>query len=108
MENKPATPLSPRGYRVLVLQDPIEQISDGGIVLNSPGEAKRQQKGYMFGTLMAVGDQAWTDQRLGGSPWAAVGDRVMFSRYAGHAFHQESDGRWWHVMNDEDILGVAP
>lgn len=101
-------PIFPAGYRVLVKQMAIETKSKGGIMLYSRAEEKRQQKGEPTGILMAVGPLAWKHERLGGEPWAKVGDMVRFGRYAGDAFKEESDGSHWHIMNDEDILGVIP
>ena len=102
------SPINPSGYRVVVKQDVYEAVSEGGIVLATKNEEKRQQKGTDTGTLVAVGPLAWKHARLGSEPWAKVGDHVMFARYAGHALEQDEDGGWWHVMNDEDILGVIP
>ena len=99
-------PLIPAGYRVLVKQVAIKKKTESGILLYSPKEEKRQQRGEPTGILMAVGPLAWQHERLGGKPWAEVGDLVRFGRYAGDAFEQAEDGTHWHVMNDEDILGV--
>lgn len=101
-------PIIPCGYRVLIKQVAIERKSEGGILLYSRAEEKRQQKGEPTGILMAVGPLAWQHERLGGEPWAKVGDLVRFGRYAGDQFKQSSDGSHWHIMNDEDILGVIP
>jgi len=39
-------------------------------------------------------------------PWAAVGDHVIFGRYAGSRI--ELDGKEYRLMNDEEILAVIP
>lgn len=100
--------IQPTGYRVIVKQEQIEKTTKAGIILHSVDEEKRQQKGTMFGTLVAIGPQAWKDERLGSKNWANIGDRVMFNRYAGHRYEQAEDGSYYHVMNDEDILAVIP
>ena len=54
------------------------------------------------GHIMAIGPQAWK-AFSDGTPWAAVGDRVLCIKHAGHALPWNPMCR---LMNDEDVLAV--
>lgn len=92
----------PCGHRVLISPDVVEEKTAGGIIL-APTTQQRDQQATMRGTIIAVGINAWKafDD---GTPWAAVGDRVVFRRYAGEVI-KEGD-KEYRVTNDEDILSV--
>lgn len=90
----------PCGHRVLIQPDVVEEKTASGIILTSQTQ-QRDQQATMRGTVAAVGINAWKafDD---GQPWAAVGDRVVFRRYAGEVI-KEGD-KEYRVVNDEDIL----
>lgn len=92
----------PCGNKILVQMPKVEEVSKGGIVIPHQ-KTERDSMAQMEGTLVAVGDCAWADQP---SPWAQVGDRVKFARYAGY-LHQEGDVDY-RVMHDLDIVMVLP
>ena len=95
----------PKGYRVLVKRDPIEETSAGGIVLV---EDKRvAQAATTSGTVVAIGDLAWKGFKEGeGTPWASVGDRVYFAQYAGANITDPVTEEKYVIMNDDDIIAV--
>lgn len=104
-------PVKALGYRILVKQVAVEKVSEGGIIIPE-SRTKREQAGHDVGIVMDIGPLAWKDQRLStGEPWVKVGDKVMFSRYAGHRFQPKSANKdediWWHLMNDEDIIAIV-
>lgn len=90
-----------KGYRVLVKPDPIEEMSEGGIFLNA--DKKLERAGQMRGTLVDVGKHAWEEYE---TPWAQVGDWVLYARYAGKQIEDPITKEDYHVMNDEDIIAV--
>lgn len=97
----------PAGYRVLVEQDPLEKTTEAGIVIVS--DEKLEKANINKGTLVAIGSTAW--EAFGpnntGRPWATVGDRVIFARYAGKAVDDpEEPYKEYRIMNDEDIVAV--
>lgn len=95
--------IEPSGHRVLIKPEIVEEKTAGGIIL-TPATKDRDQQATMRGEVVAIGVNAWKafDD---GSPWAAVGDRVIFRKYAGEVIkEQESEFR---VVNDEDILCVV-
>lgn len=95
--------IHPKGYRILVQPDEIEQVTEGGIVLavDKTLERAAQKKG----TLLAVGETAWSD--LGdGEPWAKVGDWVMYAQHAGRTVEDPVTKKTYLMLNDKDIVAV--
>jgi co-chaperonin GroES (HSP10) len=98
--------ITPCGHRVLVKPDPIEQTTAAGIVIVM--DEKLAAADQMRGTLVAVGEQAWKafSKDYNGSPWASVGDRVLYARYAGKLVEDPSSGEDYVILNDEDIIAT--
>lgn len=91
----------PTGGHILVLADTVEEVTAGGIILTKKTQ-EEDQRAATVGTVIAVGSGAWKDID-DGSPWAIVGDRVSYSRYAG-VFITGQDGQEYVLMNDNDVL----
>lgn len=91
----------PTGGHLLVLPDKVEEKTAGGIYIPQDTQEKEQQAATV-GTLVAVGPGAWLDLD-DGKPWAEVGDRVSYSRYAGVAMVGQDDESYV-LINDNDIL----
>jgi chaperonin GroES len=97
--------LTPLDLRVLVLPDPVEKVTSGGIIIpEAAAEMKRQA--MMFGTLVAVGENAWEEAVARGPHFTRpkVGDRVVFAKYGGVVI-EGKDKREYRLMNDEDVIG---
>ncbi len=113
----------PKGNRVVVLLDVIEEKTAGGILLPAT-DLERHQMAQATGVLVAVGDDAWIDgkeitkrmvdgqlevveERVWGSthPFAAIGERVCFAKYNGMQFDGD-DGLKYRLLNDQDITGT--
>lgn len=92
----------PAGHRVLIRPDEISEKTSGGIILAQTTK-DREQQATMRGVVVEVGENAWKafDD---GKPWAKVGDKVVFRKYAGEKV-PEGDNEY-RVVNDEDILCV--
>lgn len=113
--------IEPRGNKILVKPDQIEEVTAGGIVL--PQQVKdRHQLSACYGDVIAVGsdcgqhtvsttkrliDGAWKDVErttVGyAEPQASPGDRISFSMYAGITQTGE-DGVEYKLINDEDVI----
>lgn len=92
----------PLDLRVVVLPDPVEERSAGGIIM--PDQIKDQRKwAQTKATLIAVGDNAFREWGSAAKPKA--GDRVIVAQYAGRT-HKGADGKDYTVCNDEDILAL--
>lgn len=94
--------VKPAGHRVLIKPDEIEKVSEGGIIIPDTDNA-RKVEAQISGTLVALGPNAWKDFS-DGTPWACVGDRVLFAKYGGYSV--DIDGTKHRVMNDEDVTAI--
>ncbi len=93
----------PTGGHLLVLPDKVEEKTAGGIYIPETAREKEQQAATV-GILIAVGDSAWADLD-DGNPWAKVGDRISYSRYAGVSM-TGVDEEAYVLINDNDVLAV--
>jgi len=91
----------PTGGHLLVLPVKVEEKTAGGIYLPKTAQDKEQQAATV-GTLVAVGASAWIDLD-DGKPWAAVGDKVSYARYAGVSMTGQ-DNESYVLINDNDVL----
>ncbi len=118
--------IKPKGDRVLVLPDPIEETSEGGIVVITESQMKLHENAQAVGTFIAAGPDAWIDiveikeRYMDGSwkkverttkgssePYALPGERVAFASYAGRKVFG-ADGTEYRILNDRDItVGVG-
>lgn len=94
--------VSPAGHRVMVKPDITEEVSKGGIIIAHENK-ERVDQAQVTGTVVAIGPTAWKDF-TDGTPWANVGDKVLFAKFAGYAIN--IDGEMHRIMNDEDITGI--
>jgi len=97
--------IEPLDMRVVVLPDPAEKRSSGGIILP---DANIEQKEWaqMKGTLVAVGQNAWCEAKAArGFEPPEPGTRVLFAKYGGVTFDGD-DGKKYRIMNDEDVTGI--
>ena len=100
--------LIPAGHRVLIQPDQVQKEHDLGngfklaIVMNERAE----KAAMIIGTIVAVGQNAWKafDQ---GDPWAKVGDKVYYSKYAGKFLIDPESGVEYLVINDEDVQAIV-
>jgi co-chaperonin GroES (HSP10) len=98
---KPECGVIPVGERILILVDEIPEQTKGGIYFTDD-QISKEKMSQTVGTLVAVGDQAWSDYA---KPWAKVGDRVIFAKYQG-MMHDGKDGKAYRLLNDKDLVAV--
>lgn len=94
----------PIDLRVLVLPDPVEDRSPGGIIL--PEQAKEKGKFETIkATLVAIGENAWEEAagRSAAFRKPLPGDRVIIAKYGGILLTGE-DGKDYRLMNDVDVI----
>ncbi len=91
--------LQPLGDRVVVERAESEQVTAGGIVLPDTAKDKPTR-----GTIIAIGDGRLMDDGQRAPLQVKVGDRVLFSSYAGDQF--KLGDRELLLMREEDILAV--
>lgn len=111
----------PRGNRVLVYPDPIDTGLKTGMIELPDSVKDKYETAQASGTLVAAGPDAWDHitekvyrsidntlklvevrKRGYSKPFAEVGERVAYAKYAGRAFIGK-DNRKYLMLNDEDI-----
>jgi co-chaperonin GroES (HSP10) len=117
--------ITPKGNRVLVLPDEIdEKVSEGGIFI--PQQVRDQHAmSQTTGVFIAAGPDAWTHsiqikyRMIDGAwkpaektvtgysePFAKPGERVVFAKFGGLDV-KGVDGKKYRILNDEDITTGA-
>lgn len=92
------------GNRVIIKPDPIEEVSEGGIVFAQTTQFMRDEKASTStGEVIGFGPAAWLDPAMGGEPWVDIGDRVVFARYSGKYVTDPDDNKEYVVINDDAI-----
>lgn len=91
--------LQPVGDRVVVERDESDEITAGGIVL--PDNAKDKPA---RGTVVAIGDGRLMNNGTRAPFQVKVGDRVLFTSYAGEQFTM--DDQEYLVMREDEILAI--
>ena len=91
--------IRPLGERVVVKPLPTEEVTKGGIVLPDTAKEKPQE-----GEVVAVGPGRLLDNGTRVPIDLKVGDRILFSKYAGNEV--KLDDVEYLIMREADILGV--
>ncbi len=91
--------IRPLGERVVVKPLPSEEVTKGGIVLPDTAKEKPQE-----GEVVAVGSGRLLDNGTRVAVDLKVGDKVLFSKYAGNEV--KIDNVEYLIMREADILGV--
>lgn len=94
--------IKPVGHRVLVKVDEYETVTKGGIIIAETIRDKMTEAN-IYGVVIAVGPTAWLAFD-NGEPWAKVGDRVAFAKYAGFQIEDPDTKEIFRLLNDEDIM----
>ena len=89
--------IKPLADRVVVQVLPSEETTKSGILLPDTAKEKPQ-----VGEVLAVGPGAMNDQGERLPMTVAIGDRVIFSKYAGTEI--KLDGEEYLIMAERDIL----
>jgi chaperonin GroES len=82
--------IKPIGNRVAILQKEAEQITASGLVIPTTAQEKPQQ-----GEIVAIGSKVED---------IAVGDTVIYSKYAGTSL--TINGAEYLVLSEEDVFAV--
>jgi co-chaperonin GroES (HSP10) len=93
--------INPVGNRILLLPIEVQQTSASGIIIATEETSAREQMANTTGVVIAMGDQCFDDEV---TPWCAVGDKVIFAKYAG-LLYLGRDGKQYRMINDKDVTG---
>ena len=91
--------LQPLGDRVVVEREESEERTAGGIVLPDTAQDKPAR-----GSVVSVGDGRLLDDGSRSELQVKIGDRVIFSSYAGETFKVADQELL--LMREEDILAI--
>src|SRR4026208_1701678 len=91
--------LQPLGDRVVVQREESEEKTAGGILLPDTAKDKPAR-----GTVISVGNGRLLEDGSRGKVQVKVGERVIFSSYAGETF--KVDDEEYLLMREDDILAV--
>lgn len=92
--------IEPLDTKCLVLPDPVEEKTSGGIILSDQTKEKEAWKRQKC-TLIAKGASAFSDW---GNDKPEAGDRIFVAQYAGSKIEAEDGSVYW-IINDEDVIG---
>jgi chaperonin GroES len=98
-DKKKKIKLQPLGDRVVIERDESEETTAGGIVLPDSAQDKPAR-----GRVVSVGSGRLLDDGSRSEIQVKVGDRVIFSSYAGETFKIDDDELL--LMREDDILAV--
>jgi len=94
---KPKVKVRPLDDRVVISPMEAEETTAGGIVLPDAAQEKPQR-----GTILSVGPGKLLDSGSRGELSVAVGDEVIYGKYAGTDI--ELDGHDVKILRESDIL----
>lgn len=94
--------IQPIELKVLVLPDPIEEKTSGGLFVPETVRDK-ESRAQVKATLIAVGGNAFDDWK---EPIPVPGDRVFMGKYAGVKDITGVDGKTYNLIRDNDILAI--
>lgn len=95
--------LRPVEFKILLKVDEVEEVTSGGIILPDTGR-DREQIAQEAGEIIAMGDCACSERDIWGDNPPKVGDRVIFSKYAGATIKRL--GKKYRLIHDKDLGAV--
>ena len=100
MATASSTKLRPLGDRVVIKPTPREEMTKSGIVLPDTAKEKPQE-----GEILAVGPGKTLDDGSREAMDVAVGNKVLYAKYAGTEFKVDSDELL--IVSQKDILAIV-
>jgi co-chaperonin GroES (HSP10) len=100
------------GHRVMIKTLEVEDVDDvfanakrAGIELLDSAEAAQLRKNAVDrGVVLGIGSTAFKD--FGVTPWCAIGDVIVYSRYAGKTITDPQSKEVYTIINDEDVIAT--
>ena len=88
------------GHRLLLLPDPVEEVTKSGIVLSAK-VVQQDEARCVIATVIEIGCDAWSDKS---TDFCKVGDKVLIGEYVGKLHTSSLDGKRYRFVNDLDII----
>jgi chaperonin GroES len=95
-----STKLRPLGDRLVIKPTPREEMTKSGIVLPDTAKEKPQE-----GVVLSVGPGKILDDGTRETMDVAVGDKVLYAKYAGTEFKVEAEELL--IVSQKDILAIV-
>ena len=110
--------LKVKGHRLLIKPDPPkdkykvpERLATSGFKIEMDVDQERREKvATEVGTLVGIGPTAWRaydGNDPSWEPWAKLGDRITFVRYAGKYTTDPMSNEEFLILNDVDMYCVV-
>lgn len=100
MEVANTSGITPYDLLALVLPDPVEEVTKGGIYIPDAAQ-EREKYNTQKATLIALGKSChvqWVEK-------PKPGDRVLISQYAGK-MHKGKDGKDYRIIKEDDLIAA--
>ena len=97
--------MKPVGFCVLVRPDPVKDGFKTEKIAIPDSVLDKMRVEVTTGILVAVGNMAWKGI-VDGTPWAEVGDHVVYAKYGGKLMEDPETGEKLVLLLDKDIIGV--
>jgi co-chaperonin GroES (HSP10) len=94
--------IHPKGPRLLVKPLEIDNTTKSGIILSTHSEKEREQMANTTGEVIDMGEECFDHSP---NAWCAVGDRIVFSKYAG-LLYLGKDGKQYRLINDDNVVAT--
>jgi co-chaperonin GroES (HSP10) len=91
-------------YKITETDSVYKSAIAAGIQLPDEDKRKREQAAVDQGTVVAVGPTVFSDFGCPGT--VAVGDEVVFAKYAGKEIVDPDTGETFTAINDEDLVAI--
>ncbi|MGB1214602.1 MAG: hypothetical protein ACPG4X_14655 [Pikeienuella sp.] len=104
MTAKNESGIRPLEYKVLVQPDPIQQKTQGGILLPDDTH-EREEWAQVKATIVAIGDSAFSDWTVRERGLLKPGVRVYCAKYQGIVVTGD-DGEEYRLLSDKDIGAI--
>lgn len=96
----------PTGYYVLVEMERFENKTKSGIIIATPEQSKKEQKGQCIGVIHAFGPTCYKGfagcEETGPDGWGVkIGDRFETHRYAGREVNKEGYENFRLILDSE-------
>lgn len=106
--------INPCGHRLVVKPFKQEEVDE---VLKKHSEflkslevinsnKKREDASVDQGVVVSIGSRAWQTADFGFDPWCAVGDTILFAKFAGKFVTDPDTNEDVCILNDEDVIAV--
>ena len=100
--------IRPAGHRLIIRPFKLEDVDDtykrariAGLEVVRPNQVREDQS-VDKGIVLAIGPTCWPDN----APWCAVGDTIIFAKFAPKFIEDPETKESLGILNDEDVVAV--